>query len=118
MLNDETDDMGMVEYAWSHAIISDKVYNTIKKECSFFGLRKNDTKACLPAIRAFAQAYSDIDIYSIYTPVCLSSLITSPHRPKKLKLGPRFLSLHVSSLISIFVFFNHNIHICIYICLN
>ncbi|KAM0949723.1 putative carboxypeptidase D [Dioscorea sansibarensis] len=93
VLNDETDDMGMVEYAWSHAIISDQVYNTIKKECSFFGSRKNDTKACFPAIRAFTQAYSDIDIYSIYTPVCLSSL-TSPHRHNELKLGPRFLSLH------------------------
>ena len=113
VLNDETDQMGMVEYAWSHAIISDQLYNTIRKECAFFkesekkeGNKEREmeeTKACFLAIKAFLQSYSDIDIYSIYTPVCRhSSTVSRPrrhhHRHPKLVASPRLFRQHVSFL--------------------
>ncbi|KAJ0970131.1 hypothetical protein J5N97_023008 [Dioscorea zingiberensis] len=105
VLNDETDQMGMVEYAWSHAIISDQLYGTILKECAFSkvaekkkrdrGRDKRETEACYPAIKAFIQSYSDIDIYSIYTPVCLNRPATSLSRPRpKLVAAPRLFRQH------------------------
>ncbi|URE26821.1 Serine carboxypeptidase, partial [Musa troglodytarum] len=96
VLNDATDQLGMVEYAWSHAIISDELYSTVRKECDSFkeeGEGGRASKACSPAVRAFLQAYNDIDIYSIYSPICLSSLTkSSPSR--KLVAAPKFFSQH------------------------
>ncbi|RWW55161.1 hypothetical protein BHE74_00038219 [Ensete ventricosum] len=96
VLNDATDQLGMVEYAWSHAIISDELYSTVRKECNSFkeeGEGGRASKLCSPAVRAFLQAYNDIDIYSIYSPICLSSLTkSSPSR--KLVAAPKFFSRH------------------------
>ncbi|WOL07371.1 serine carboxypeptidase-like 35 [Canna indica] len=96
VLNDATDQLGMVEYAWSHAIISDKLYSTLRKECNSFkeeGEGGRPTKACSPAVKAFLQAYNDIDIYSIYSPICLSSLSKSSPS-SKLVTAPHFFSQH------------------------
>ncbi|XP_042469683.1 serine carboxypeptidase-like 35 [Zingiber officinale] len=94
VLNDATDQLGMVEYAWSHAIISDELYSTVRKECNSF--KEEDegghpSKACLPAVKAFLQAYNDIDIYSIYSPVCLSKSSSST---SKLVTAPHYFSQH------------------------
>ncbi|KAH0452099.1 hypothetical protein IEQ34_019398 [Dendrobium chrysotoxum] len=96
VLNDATDQMGMVEYAWSHAIISDELHAIILKECGSFQ-EDGDRPAspgCSPALRAFLQAYSDIDIYSIYTPVCLSSFDRSSRRKSRLVAAPLLFSQH------------------------
>lgn len=96
VLNDETDQMGMVEYAWSHAIISDELYTAVRRDCNSFKEDDeggNSSKACSPAVREFLQAYSDIDIYSIYTPVCLSSLAQNKKQPRLIS-APRLFSQH------------------------
>ncbi|KAJ0970129.1 hypothetical protein J5N97_023006 [Dioscorea zingiberensis] len=97
VLNSETDQMGMVDYAWSHAIISDQVYSKIK-ECAFYkGEIKRETKACNHAINAFVKSYSDIDMYSIYTPLCLNHSTTSHSWPRpKLVAAARLFRQHVS----------------------
>ncbi|XP_042501941.1 serine carboxypeptidase-like 35 [Macadamia integrifolia] len=83
VINDETDQLGFIEYAWSHTIISDQLYHNILKECDFKS--NTATSLCNAYIRSFLQAYSDIDIYSIYTPVCLRS---SGQTTTKLLAGP------------------------------
>ncbi|KAM3705730.1 hypothetical protein ACJW31_03G101600 [Castanea mollissima] len=89
VINDATDLNGMFEYAWSHAIISDKLYNDIVKECNFRS--DNQTRNCGNHIRGFLEAYSAIDIYNIYAPICLTSLSrTSP----KLVVAPRLITQH------------------------
>ncbi|XP_030956751.1 serine carboxypeptidase-like 35 [Quercus lobata] len=89
VINDATDLSGMFEYAWSHAIISDKLYNDIVKECDFRS--DNQTRNCGNHIRGFLEAYSAIDIYNIYAPICLTSLSrTSP----KLVVAPRLITQH------------------------
>ncbi|KAK6931732.1 Peptidase S10, serine carboxypeptidase [Dillenia turbinata] len=90
VLNEETDQRGFIEYAWSHAIISDKLYNDIVRECDF---RSSDnlTQVCLDNFKGFLEAYSDIDIYSIYSPVCLNSLDQKQLSTKPLA-APRFFS--------------------------
>ncbi|CAA0839048.1 Serine carboxypeptidase-like 34 [Striga hermonthica] len=35
VLDDETDQKGLIEYAWDHAVISDALYDEIKRECNF-----------------------------------------------------------------------------------
>ncbi|KAK1262580.1 Serine carboxypeptidase-like 35 [Acorus gramineus] len=93
VIDDATDQVGMVEYAWSHAIISDELHDSINKECDF----NNDTtsSACNSVSKAFYKAFSDIDIYSIFTPVCLSSLGNSTmKKKKKLFASPKPFSQH------------------------
>ncbi|KAG6581552.1 Serine carboxypeptidase-like 35, partial [Cucurbita argyrosperma subsp. sororia] len=79
-INDETDTMGMVEYAWSHAIISDQLHANIFKECNFSVDIENLTLSCLNHYRDFLVSYSKIDIYNIYAPTCLSSSLDSVFR--------------------------------------
>lgn len=98
-MNEETDSKGMVEYAWSHGIISDKLYHNIMTECSFTpdSNSTNQTPThCEEHARGFALAYSDIDIYSIYSPICLSSSSSSSGFTFStlLALPPRIFSIH------------------------
>ncbi|XP_043693035.1 serine carboxypeptidase-like 35 [Telopea speciosissima] len=92
VINDETDQIGFIEFAWSHAIISDQLYHNILKECDFKS--NKGSSLCNTYIRSFFQAYSDIDIYSLYTPVCLwSGEIT-----RKLVAGARLFSKNNSTV--------------------
>ncbi|KAK8966357.1 Serine carboxypeptidase-like 35 [Platanthera guangdongensis] len=80
VLNDATDQMGMVDYAWSHAIISDELHAAVHNECGSFRQEEKDDRpagpGCSTAIHAVLEAYTDIDIYSIYTPVCIISSLS------------------------------------------
>lgn len=105
VLKDATDQLGMVEYAWSHAIISDELYSAVRRECDSFKEEADGGrpgKGCSPALRAFLGAYDDIDIYSIYTPTCLlpNNVSSTPRRrrPARLVAAPRLLSKHVRIL--------------------
>ncbi|KAB1206299.1 Serine carboxypeptidase-like 35 [Morella rubra] len=89
-INDPTDSRGMFEYAWSHAIISDQLYSDIVKECDFES--ENQTINCATYIKAFLEEYSEIDIYNIYTPVCLTS--DGETAFSKLLAAPRLLTQH------------------------
>lgn len=97
VINEETDMAGLVDYAWSHAIVSDEIHSNIHGMCRFEEEQKsNQTVDCNDNFKAFMEAYNDIDIYSIYTPVCLSSYSSSssPRKPK-LIVSPRLLTSHV-----------------------
>ncbi|KAG9442270.1 hypothetical protein H6P81_018124 [Aristolochia fimbriata] len=89
VINEVTDQVGMIEYAWSHAIISDQLYHHINRECDFKS--DNQTYICESSVKSFLQAYSDIDIYSIYSPVCLSDY---EQTSAKLLAAPRSFSQH------------------------
>ena len=100
VLNDATDQLGMVEYAWSHAIISDELYSAVRRECDSFKEEADGGrpgKGCSPALRVFLGAYDDIDIYSIYTPTCLLPAAgAAPRRPApRLVAAPRLFSEQV-----------------------
>lgn len=87
VINDPTDQVGLVEYAWSHAIISDQLYDAILSDCDF---KSNiSSQSCDIQVKALLQAYSDIDIYNIYAPVCFDSpdMTTS-----KLNFSPPFFT--------------------------
>ncbi|VVB13689.1 unnamed protein product [Arabis nemorensis] len=83
VIDDATDTAGIVDYAWSHAIISDNLHKLIHDSCRFGEkLNQNETAQCVKSFIGFARAYVEINIYSIYTPICLSS-ISSLSSPRK-----------------------------------
>ncbi|XP_010270860.1 PREDICTED: serine carboxypeptidase-like 33 [Nelumbo nucifera] len=77
------DSKGLLEYAWSHAVISDQVYERAKKVCDFKLLNWNDE--CIDAMNVVFRQYSEIDIYNIYAPTCLltNASTTSSHHSNK-----------------------------------
>uniref|UniRef100_A0A0D6R2B7 Carboxypeptidase n=1 Tax=Araucaria cunninghamii TaxID=56994 RepID=A0A0D6R2B7_ARACU len=88
VMDEKNDNRGMIDYAWSHAIISDQDYNSLKT-CDFSS--ENQTSMCDSALRNFVDMYSDIDIYSLYTPVCVDRLDKSLRR---LVADRKSLSIH------------------------
>lgn len=72
-IDSSSDDRGLADYAWDHAVISDELYNTIKKECTFPD-NGEENGPCNKAWNDFFEAIQDIDIYSLYTPACTDTL--------------------------------------------
>ncbi|EAZ02442.1 hypothetical protein OsI_24545 [Oryza sativa Indica Group] len=72
-IDSSSDDRGLVEYAWDHAVISDEIYAAIKGNCTFPD-DGNETDKCNTAWNGFFTAMGDIDIYSLYTPSCTAAL--------------------------------------------
>lgn len=68
----------MVEFAWGHGIISNHAYNKIIKHCGDFTGNSNSgaDDSCSSATKPFSSGYNGINIYSIYSPVCLHSKTT------------------------------------------
>jgi serine carboxypeptidase-like clade II len=67
----------LTEYAWSHAVVSDEVYERIKKVCNF--KVSNWTDDCDKAMSIVFGQYREIDIYNIYAPRCnLPQSATAP----------------------------------------
>ncbi|KAL8171499.1 hypothetical protein V2J09_023303 [Rumex salicifolius] len=83
VINDETDEMGMYEYFWTHALISDQTRNTIIKTCDFSPSSSSQSKECINAANEADIGVNYIDIYNIYAPICLNSNLTSKPRPGK-----------------------------------
>ncbi|TVU29087.1 hypothetical protein EJB05_20631 [Eragrostis curvula] len=78
LMDDETDQTGMIDYAWDHAVISDRVYSNVKANCNFSMVNVSD--ACDNALNDYFAVYRLIDMYSLYTPVCTDAGYSSGHR--------------------------------------
>jgi hypothetical protein len=75
--SDAEDWRGMVDYAWSHAVISDETHKIIRQSCNF---DSNDTWSnddCAEAVDELLKQYKEIDIYSLYTSVCIGDSASS-----------------------------------------
>ncbi|KAJ6432114.1 hypothetical protein OIU84_019382 [Salix udensis] len=73
--NDYYDYKGLLEYAWSHAVISDQLYDKAKQVCDF--RVPNWSNDCNDAMNFVFEKYSEIDIYNIYAPTCLINTTSS-----------------------------------------
>ena len=63
------DNVGLIEYWWDHALISDSTYNSLHVHCDFH--TQNVSDMCNQLLEnAFDKEMVDIDLYSIYTPAC------------------------------------------------
>ncbi|KAG9158316.1 hypothetical protein Leryth_000438 [Lithospermum erythrorhizon] len=90
VLNDETDQKGMIDYAWDHAVISDKLYEDIKKTCDFS--TKNLTDICTQNLNKYYDVYSIMDMYSLYAPFCAEANSTSRRLPVIQGIAPHLFS--------------------------
>ncbi|RHN71882.1 putative carboxypeptidase D [Medicago truncatula] len=78
---------GMIDYAWSHAVISDETHKLLKTNCEFKSsediLSKDDV--CNKGLDEMFKQYNEIDIYSLYTPTCLANKGISKPMQKVMK---------------------------------
>lgn len=68
---DAEDWKGLVDYAWSHAVISDETHQTISVSCDFHSDDTWKNQTCSQAVDEVLKQYKEIDIYSLYTSVCI-----------------------------------------------
>lgn len=95
LLDDGTDQTGMISYAWDHAVISDRVYNDIKTNCNFSS--PNSTESCDTSLDEYFEVYKLIDMYSLYAPTCVDTTPNSTQRVfMRGNVSPQTLSKHVS----------------------
>ncbi|XP_030478995.2 serine carboxypeptidase-like 32 [Cannabis sativa] len=69
--SDAEDWKGLVDYAWSHAVISDETHKIIKEKCDFNSNKTWDNEDCTNGVDEVLKQYKEIDIYSLYTPLCI-----------------------------------------------
>ncbi|CAN1255052.1 Serine carboxypeptidase-like 34 [Linum perenne] len=86
LLDDETDQEGMVEYAWDHAVISDRVYQDVKTTCNFS--REELGASCSFALQDYFKVYDLIDMYSLYAPACINGSFSSTSRKRPAGYDP------------------------------
>ncbi|KAL3629562.1 Serine carboxypeptidase 24 [Castilleja foliolosa] len=78
------DNVGTINYWWSHAMISDRTYKSIMKLCNFRS--QNVSRKCDKVVGyAMNHEFGDIDQYSIYTPACKAASLKKPKYSLMLK---------------------------------
>ncbi|XP_077218533.1 serine carboxypeptidase-like 40 [Tasmannia lanceolata] len=75
VINDETDELGMYDYFWTHSLIPDQTIDQIHKYCDF-SPNATISQKCYKGTDEADSLLSSIDIYNIYAPLCLSSGLT------------------------------------------
>ncbi|XP_031398203.1 serine carboxypeptidase-like 31 isoform X2 [Punica granatum] len=63
---------GIVDYAWSHAVISDETHKMISKSCDFNSNNTWDNDDCNRGVEEVLRQYKQIDMYSLYTSTCMA----------------------------------------------
>ncbi|KAK1416367.1 hypothetical protein QVD17_32158 [Tagetes erecta] len=93
LLDDETDQTGMIDYAWDHAVISDRVYHNVQTKCNFSDPKSSS--ACDTALGEYFQVYRLIDMYSLYAPSCVDKSSNSTQRTHMQgSVSPKMFSMH------------------------
>ncbi|KAK7306704.1 hypothetical protein VNO77_44659 [Canavalia gladiata] len=72
-IDDVTGSKGLVDFFWTHALISDQTYELIEKYCDFTS--DNPSSICANATRKFLVEKGNIDFYNIYAPLCHDSFL-------------------------------------------
>lgn len=70
VMNSETDFIGTFQYAWNHALISDQLYERVIGSCN---VSKLNVDFCNDLEDKIYNEMGNIDIYSIYAPICIDN---------------------------------------------
>lgn len=100
---DAEDWKGLVDYAWSHAVVSDETHTTIRDSCDFNSNNTWSNEDCSQAVDEVLKQYKVIDIYSLYTSVCIGNSTGSEQT--SLQVMFRSTSKMVSSNLSVMLVF-------------
>ncbi|KAF6151054.1 hypothetical protein GIB67_042389 [Kingdonia uniflora] len=74
-LNWVTDDLGVYDYLWTHAIISDEAINNIHKYCKY-PIIGDEPDRCSDGLDEVDNNTKSMDTYNIYAPLCLDKNLT------------------------------------------
>lgn len=79
----------MADYAWSHAVISDETHRIIGNTCDFDSNDPWSNDECSQAVDEMLNQYKEIDIYSLYTSVCIANLTNSENLSQRQVISKR-----------------------------
>lgn len=71
--SDAEDWRGLLDYAWSHAVVSDETHKAIIESCDFYNNNTWSNEDCSRAVEEVLKQYKEIDIYSLYTSTCIGN---------------------------------------------
>lgn len=95
-----TDDWrGLVDYAWSHAVISDETYRVITENCDFNSNNTWSNRNCGQAVDEVFKQYNEIDIYSLYTSVCIGDTAGSNDQSMMQVVMKRASNMHMPRML-------------------
>ncbi|CAN6328825.1 unnamed protein product [Urochloa humidicola] len=80
--NDHTDYIGMFESWWNHGLISDATYQQLRASC-FNDSLMHPSPPCNASQNVASTEQGDIDMYSIYTPLCNQTSSSSPSKNRR-----------------------------------
>ncbi|URE00690.1 Serine Carboxypeptidase [Musa troglodytarum] len=79
----ESDNRGMYDFFWTHALISDATADAIHKHCNFSFNADTQPPQCTQALQDAERVFEELDIYNIYAPLCSSSSLSpTPKKPE------------------------------------
>lgn len=79
----ESDNRGMYDFFWTHALISDATVDAIHKHCNFSSEDDTQPPQCAQALQDAERVFEELDIYNIYAPRCSSSSLSpTPKKPE------------------------------------
>ncbi|XP_058781478.1 serine carboxypeptidase-like 42 [Vicia villosa] len=85
LLNFNRDTQATYEYLWSHGMVSDEIYLSLKNECDFNVSYDNLSKSCKDAMIDVQGIVSDyVDNYDVILDVCYPSIAQQELRLKKM----------------------------------
>ncbi|XP_071707329.1 serine carboxypeptidase-like 31 [Rutidosis leptorrhynchoides] len=85
-ISEAEDWKGLVDYAWSHAVVSDETHKTIRESCDFNSHNPWGNIVCNDAVGEVLRQYKEIDIYSLYTSVCIANSASSDNKALRVML--------------------------------
>ncbi|VFQ65090.1 unnamed protein product [Cuscuta campestris] len=91
-MDNYNDNKGYLDYAWSHAVISDELYHEAKRACNFAS--STWSNECIEVMTNISNAYNEIEDLNLYAPKCLmnypsSSSSSSATRTHHMQLNSR-----------------------------
>ncbi|KAI4296665.1 hypothetical protein L6164_036606 [Bauhinia variegata] len=89
--SDAEDWVGLVDYAWSHAVVSDETHKIIRQSCDFNSSDPWRNKDCTQAVDEVLKQYKEIDIYSLYTSVCFASTANANDNSMQMKRSSKMM---------------------------
>ncbi|XP_071722248.1 serine carboxypeptidase-like 27 [Rutidosis leptorrhynchoides] len=78
--DDYHDYVGTFEYWWTHGLISDSAYRSLRVACDS-GSSQHPSVECMSALRSAEMEQGNIDPYSIYTRTCNTTASLRGHYP-------------------------------------
>eukprot|EP00250_Pteridium_aquilinum_P014506 c22033_g1_i1 orf=680-2152(+) len=93
LVDDALDMKGLVDYAWSHAVVSDLFYQNLSRACDF--AKANWSNECSSLLSSLFRQYRPINIYDIFSDVCVESSLKT-HRHKDMSMSASRLGTFMS----------------------